>query len=75
MGWDKKFSEPIPLPKGKKLATLRDAAVYIAKLPMAEHNADEWQANCTSLTWAEWLCRTVDRIDPPRVPGSYRRFW
>src|SRR5665811_1315891 len=25
------------------------------------------QANCTSLTLAEWLCRTVDRIDPPRV--------
>ena len=23
------------------------------------------QANCTSLTLAEWLCQTVDRIDPP----------
>ena len=32
-------------------------------------------ANCTSLTLAEWLCRTVDRIDPARVLGSYRRFW
>jgi hypothetical protein len=29
MGWDKKLSEPIPLPKGKKLATLRDAALDI----------------------------------------------
>jgi hypothetical protein len=27
------------------------------------------QANCTSLTLAEWLCRTVDRIDPARVLG------
>src|ERR1035437_4170046 len=27
------------------------------------------KANCTSLTLAEWLCRTVDRIDPPRVLG------
>ena len=26
-------------------------------------------ANCTSLTLAEWLCRTVDRIDPARVLG------
>jgi hypothetical protein len=22
----------------------------------------------------EWLCRAADRIDPPRVLGSYRRF-
>src|SRR5229473_829159 len=27
------------------------------------------QANCTSLTLAEWLCRTVDRINPARVLG------
>src|ERR1700678_2979235 len=32
------------------------------------------QVCCTSLTRAEWLCRTADRIDPPRVPGSYGRF-
>jgi hypothetical protein len=24
---------------------------------------------------AEWLCRTADRVDPPRGLGSYRRFW
>jgi hypothetical protein len=33
---------PIPLPKGKKLVTLRDAAEYITKLPKAEHDAEEW---------------------------------
>src|SRR5450759_4622297 len=27
------------------------------------------QANCTSLTLAEWLFRTADRIDPARVLG------
>jgi hypothetical protein len=37
--WDQKFDEPIPLPKGKKLVTLRDAALYITKLPKAEHDA------------------------------------
>jgi hypothetical protein len=31
--------EPIPLPKGRKLATLRGAAFYITKLPKAEHDA------------------------------------
>jgi len=44
MGWDPKFSEPILLPKGKKLVTLRDAALYITKLTKAEHEAAEWQA-------------------------------
>ncbi len=44
MGWDPKFSEPILLPMGKKLVTLRDAALYITKLPKAEHEAQEWQA-------------------------------
>jgi Cu/Ag efflux protein CusF len=31
-GWQRRFDEPIPLPKGKKLVTLRDAALYITKL-------------------------------------------
>jgi len=29
--------------KGKPLATLRDAAQYITKLPKADHDASEWQ--------------------------------
>jgi hypothetical protein len=49
VSWDQKFFEPIPLPKGKRLATLRDAALYITKLPMAEHDADEWQAAMEAL--------------------------
>jgi hypothetical protein len=32
MGWDAEFTEPIPLPKGKTLATLRDAAIYVTEL-------------------------------------------
>jgi hypothetical protein len=49
MSWSKKFDEPIPLPKGKPLATLRDAALYITKLPKAEHDAPEWQAAMEAL--------------------------
>jgi hypothetical protein len=48
-GWAKQFNEPIPLPKGKKLVTLRDAALYITKLPKAEHDAPEWQAAMEAL--------------------------
>ena len=29
--------------QGQKLATLRDAALYITKLPKAEHDAGPWQ--------------------------------
>jgi hypothetical protein len=41
-GWPRRFNEPIQLPKGKKLETLRVAALYITKLPKAEHDAEEW---------------------------------
>jgi hypothetical protein len=47
--WDRPFTEPIELPKGKRLVTLRDAALYIAKLPKAEHDAEEWQAAMQAL--------------------------
>jgi hypothetical protein len=47
--WSGEFDEPILLPKGKPLTTLRDAALYITKLPKAEHDADKWQAAMEAL--------------------------
>jgi hypothetical protein len=41
--------EPISLPEDKKLTTLRDAALYITKLPKAEHDTEEWQAAMQAL--------------------------
>jgi hypothetical protein len=32
-GWQRKFEDPITLPDGRKLVTLRDAADYITALP------------------------------------------
>jgi hypothetical protein len=49
VSWDRPFAEPIELPKGKKLVTLRDAALYITKLPKVEHDAEEWQAAMAAL--------------------------
>jgi hypothetical protein len=49
VAWDQTFFDPIVLPSGKKLLTLRDAAHYITKLPKAEHEADEWQAAMQAL--------------------------
>jgi hypothetical protein len=41
VSWDRQFVEPIELPKGKKLITLRVAAHCFTKLPKAEHDAEE----------------------------------
>jgi hypothetical protein len=42
-GWQRRFDDPIPLPKGRQLVTLKDAARYIQKLPKAEQQIEEWQ--------------------------------
>jgi hypothetical protein len=49
VSWDRQFFDPIDLPKGKTLIILRDAALYITKLPTVEHDADEWQAAMEAL--------------------------
>jgi hypothetical protein len=49
LGWARKFDEPIALPKDKPLVTLRDAALYITRLPKTEHEAPEWQAAMEAL--------------------------
>ena len=38
------FDEPIQPPKGKKLATLKDAAAFILALPKSKQLSPEWQA-------------------------------
>jgi len=40
-GWQRRFDDPIPLPRGRQLVTLQDAGNYITKLPKAEHDAEE----------------------------------
>jgi hypothetical protein len=49
-GWDRAFDDPIPLPRGSKLRTLRDAANYFTELPKREHDAPERQAAIGALT-------------------------
>jgi hypothetical protein len=47
--WKRPFDDPIPLPRGRQLVTLEDAAKYIQKLPKAEQQLDEWQAAVEAL--------------------------
>jgi hypothetical protein len=57
-GWKRPFDDPIPLPRGRQLVTLEDAAKYIQKLPKAEQDLEEWQAA------VEALLLVVDRNGP-----------
>ena len=45
----KRFYDPIVLPDGPKLLTLRDASEYIAALPKAEHDSADWQVAMETL--------------------------
>ena len=49
MAWFKRFADPIILPDGRELLTLRDAAEYITALPKAEHDAADWQVAMETL--------------------------
>lgn len=48
-GWQRSFDEPIELPDGHKLVTLRDAADYITTLPRKDAELPEWQAAIEAL--------------------------
>lgn len=49
MTWSSEFDEPIPLPTGRLLRTLREAGEHITSLPKKEHAAPEWQAAMQAL--------------------------
>jgi hypothetical protein len=51
-GWQRPFEDPIPLPRGRQLVTLKDAADCIMKLPKAEQNHERWQAAVACLIGA-----------------------
>jgi hypothetical protein len=48
-GWQRKFEDPIPLPNGRQLVALKDAADYITKLLKKESDLPEWQAAIEAL--------------------------
>ena len=58
MSWDQQFQEPIEVPGGNALLSLRDAGAYITRLPSAEHEALEWQ------TAMHCLIEAADRGGP-----------
>jgi hypothetical protein len=49
MTWSRRFDEPIALPDGRELVTLRDAGDYISRLPAGAQNLAEWQSAAEAL--------------------------
>jgi len=88
-GWSTPFDDTIPLPRGRELITLQDAASYIMKLPKAEQNHAAWQAATEALIMAaedrgplmharvgimRALNRHVERVlNPDRKPHNWRK--
>ena len=52
MPWSRRFEDPIPLPGGRALRTLRDAACYLMALPGKTRQSDERQAAIEALLMA-----------------------
>jgi hypothetical protein len=47
--WSRRFFDPIDLPNGRRIETLRDAANYITALPASEHDLPHWRAAIEAL--------------------------
>ena len=81
--WGRRFDDPITLPEGRTLRTLRDVGEFITALPKAQHDRPEWQLAVAMLLQAAeaggivMLARialmraiNVDKPDMPPEPGG-----
>ena len=65
MSWDSRFPEPIELPCGVRLASLRDAIVHLVKtVPSSERSTP------VILTAAEMITSAAERGGPIELPAS-----
>ena len=55
--WSRRFDEPIKLPDGGKLVTLKDAIAWLAKeVPKSEHGMKQVQAAAHCVKLAKIAC-------------------
>jgi hypothetical protein len=52
MSWDLSLEDPVTLPDGRVIWTLREAAEFIQALPAAEVGHERWQAAIEALIMA-----------------------
>jgi hypothetical protein len=74
VSWEQRFYDPIILPGRKPLVTLRDAALYIAKLPKAEHDAEQAAMEALLLVAEHGGPTMFARIGVMRAQGISRKW-
>lgn len=90
MGWDRRFEDPIPLPDGTRLTTLKQAIEYLARtVPKKEQNMPQVLTASTILSYAAereaaWMfmaraatLQAIHRNDAPRPFNPDRKdpYW
>ena len=84
MSWHQSFFDPIELPDGRKLFTLRDAAQYITKLPNDENALPQWETaiECLMLVGEHGgdpmfphiaVMKALHRNEPKAAPAPRRK--
>jgi len=75
--WARPFDDPVLLPGGRAIVTLRDAGDYISSLPKAEQDLKEWQAAVEAMLLVVELngptmmrASAHESIEPEAVWGS-----
>jgi len=48
LGWSRHFDDPILLPSGGEIDTLREAGDYIIALPKREHDLTHCRSQCAA---------------------------
>jgi hypothetical protein len=52
VSWSRAFDDPIPLPDGRSIETLREAGNYIMERPGKARSSPEWQAAAEAVLMA-----------------------
>lgn len=84
MPWSAAFDDPVPLPRGRALVTLEDAARHIQKLPAAEQRKPHWQTATAILIGAAEdrdfvmhariaMLQAIHHGEPPPAPGPRQK--
>jgi hypothetical protein len=68
-GWSRPFEDPVTLPDGRKLVTLKTAVGYIMARPKGEQKLPEWQTAIGCLIGAaegrDFLMHAHRQLNPP----------
>jgi hypothetical protein len=71
-GWQRKFDDSIPLPDGRMLVTLRDAASYITALPKTESALAVWRPDAIDQDGLEAVSLGLARRAATPIPQPGR---